>query len=246
MSGRLAERGTFVSLVRLFEADPELLDGLPADVAGRLRKAVTVEMVEIARGMSLLTLSSRASGQMLILLEGMLCYSQEVERRRGLDLLGPGEIVRPGTWEGGARSSIVALTPVRLGVLDDDFIQLIQRFPVVGTNLMDRMASRSRALCDRLAIARIPHLDERVLALLWHLSERWGSTDEDGVLIRLRLSHDLLADLACAQRPSITGAIGRLRERGLLDRGPSGLWRLTACAVALHATPRSRTALAVA
>jgi hypothetical protein len=73
-----------------------------------------------------------------------------------------------------------------------------------------------------LGIASIPHLDDRLLALLRVLADRWGYVRRDGVHLRVRLTHDTLAGLAGAQRPSITTALGRLARLGQVRRTPEG------------------------
>ncbi len=40
------------------------------------------------------------------------------------------------------------------------------------------------------------------------------------------LTHGVLARLIGAQRPSVTLALGKLRERDLIDRDPDGRWIL--------------------
>jgi CRP-like cAMP-binding protein len=70
----------------------------------------------------------------------------------------------------------------------------------------------------RLAIAKFPRLDDRLLCVLWQLADRWGRRTADGVHLPLRLSHDVLADLASARRPSVSEAIKRLTADGAVSR----------------------------
>jgi len=60
----------------------------------------------------------------------------------------------------------------------------------------------------------------------WHLAERWGRVGRDGVTITLPLTHELLAKLVGAARPSVTTALGDLAARGLLTRDQDS-WRLS-------------------
>ena len=62
----------------------------------------------------------------------------------------------------------------------------------------------------------------RLLALLWHLADRWGKVGPDGTHVPLRLTHATLAQLVGAQRPSVTSALRGLEQRGLLRRLPEG------------------------
>jgi DNA-binding GntR family transcriptional regulator len=62
--------------------------------------------------------------------------------------------------------------------------------------------------------------------LLWYLADRWGRVTPDGVIVPLRLTHETLARLVGAQRPSVTTAIRQLEEEGHLRRTPDRLWLL--------------------
>ena len=52
--------------------------------------------------------------------------------------------------------------------------------------------------------------------LLWHLAARWGRVRSDGTVLRLRLTHTVLADLVAARRPTVTTALSELTRRGLV------------------------------
>jgi CRP-like cAMP-binding protein len=76
-----------------------------------------------------------------------------------------------------------------------------------------------------MAIIHHPRVEIRLHMLLWHLASRWGRVRRDGVLVTLRLTHTVLADLVAAQRPSVTGSLKRLSDRGLVKNVDSG-WLL--------------------
>jgi CRP-like cAMP-binding protein len=77
-----------------------------------------------------------------------------------------------------------------------------------------------------VAVASVPRIEERVLLALWHFAERWGRVTADGVRLDLNLTHAVLAEVVAAQRPSVSTALGRLQERGLLSRPGSSSWLL--------------------
>ena len=62
--------------------------------------------------------------------------------------------------------------------------------------------------------------------LFWHLADRWGRVGPDTISVPLPLTHDTLAKLVGAARPSVTTALGSLSDRELLHRH-SGVWRLS-------------------
>jgi Crp-like helix-turn-helix domain len=47
------------------------------------------------------------------------------------------------------------------------------------------------------------------------LAERWGRRERDGVVITLALTHDRIAMLVDARRPTMTSALSRLEAEGL-------------------------------
>jgi CRP/FNR family transcriptional regulator, cyclic AMP receptor protein len=148
------------------------------------------------------------------------------------ELLGQGDLLRPWDHPEDAPDAPVeaanawrVLQPARLAVLDARFAALCGRLPTVTAELMSRTLRRSRLLGMLLALSAMPRLDARLLALLWHLADRWGTVGRDGTTVPLRLTHATLAQLVGAQRPSVTSALRGLERRGMLSRVPDG-WLL--------------------
>jgi hypothetical protein len=81
-------------------------------------------------------------------------------------------------------------------------------------------------LALNLAISNQGRIEDRLLLLFWHLAQRWGRVSPGGVRLNLPLTHQTLAKLVGAQRPTVTVALGVLRERGLLFRGEERSWLL--------------------
>ena len=90
------------------------------------------------------------------------------------------------------------------------------------------------------AIAHLTRVDDRLLALLWCLAERWGRVVPGGVLVSLRLSHRTLAGMVGARRPSVTTALGQLMARGEIERRADGEWILRGDRARGHAEPDRR------
>src|SRR3954447_6024026 len=174
----------------------------------------------------------------LLILNGFLVRHVRVIDRPPAELLGPGDLLHP--WEpdhtepfaAGARWDV--LEPARLAVLDRRFAAIAGRWPDLVAALFGRAIARSRALLLNLAIGQLVGVDIRLLVLFWHIAERWGDHDEagahDGSLVPVHLTHQLLASLISAQRPTVTSALGSLTERGLISRSDGGL-------VVLHGEP---------
>jgi CRP-like cAMP-binding protein len=99
-------------------------------------------------------------------------------------------------------------------------------WPQLGVELFNRGTRRAHHLAVALAISHHQRVDDRLLLTLWHLAERWGRVHTDGVVVPLPLSHQRLADLVGAHRPSVTTAMGELRRSEAISRRDSGEWVL--------------------
>jgi CRP/FNR family transcriptional regulator, cyclic AMP receptor protein len=108
----------------------------------------------------------------------------------------------------------------------------------VMASLMERAIRRARVTSDALAVAQVPRVEDRLLILFWHLADRFGRVTPDGVVLPLRLSHEMLAALIGAQRPTVTAALAPLVERGLVQRRADRQWLLTGDAPELAKTVR--------
>ena len=66
----------------------------------------------------------------------------------------------------------------------------------------------------------------RLTLLLWHLAARWGKVERGGIRLPVPLTHQLLGRLVGAERPSVSHALGRLADAGLV-RGHGDEWHLS-------------------
>ena len=166
-----------------------------------------------------------------LVLEGVLAREEELAGSISTELVGPGEVLQP--WTDDSEDALVAhrvtwtvLEPARLGVLGPAFVASVARWPVVSAALLARAVRQSSRAATLHGICQLSRVDMRLLALFWHLAERWGRVGTDGVVLPLRLRHESLGHLIGAKRPTVTLALQRLAERGLVHRRDDGTWRL--------------------
>jgi CRP/FNR family cyclic AMP-dependent transcriptional regulator len=157
----------------------------------------------------------------LLLVHGVLSRELVLGDQVSVELLGPGDLVRP--WQPASRVSVLpvdvvwsVLSPLTLAVLDRRFI----------ATLFDRLSERSLRLATSQAISQLTRVDRRITALFWHLAERWGRVSGDGMIVSLALTHRILGQLVGARRPTVSSALADLAERGELVRRPDGSWLL--------------------
>jgi len=168
----------------------------------------------------------------LLVLDGILVREVVVDDTVSAELIGPGDLVRP--WALAEETRLLrsevrwmVLAPCRMAVLDARFAAALVRYPEVNAVLIDRLSERAQRLATTQAISQLNRVDRRLMALLWHLAERWGRVVGGGVLVPLGLSHRMLAQLIGARRPTVSTALGELARRGELLRREDGTWLLT-------------------
>ncbi|MBA3328735.1 MAG: Crp/Fnr family transcriptional regulator [Solirubrobacterales bacterium] len=115
--------------------------------------------------------------------------------------------------------------PVRLALLDRRFAAVVARWPALVDALVSRALRRSRTLAFQLTLAQVKRVEDRLVLLMWMLAERWGTVGPDGVLIPVGLTHETLAKLVGARRPTVTTALGALSRAGRVERIEHG-WLL--------------------
>ncbi len=224
---------TGIGSMQLLNLDPELARDLDPRRAREAAHRLYARALEIPRGRwtpsSALLDGSRPIG--LLILEGLLVREATVGDHPSAELLGPGDLLR--AWEDDDTEELLprtiewsALINTRVAVIDHAFAVRAAQWPEVFAALLDRAARRAERLVVLQAIAHLTRVDDRLLALLWCLAERWGRVVPGGVLVSLRLSHRTLAGMVGARRPSVTTALGQLMARGELERREDGEWVL--------------------
>jgi hypothetical protein len=165
----------------------------------------------------------------LLLVDGLIARQVQVSESRCLELLGSGDLLRP--WQEDAASFVwthwQVLTRTRAMLLTTDFTARVCRYPQLVEALVERTIQRSRSLAVHSAIDNVVGLEESLLLLFWHLAERWGRVEPDGVIVPLKLTHQMLADLVGARRPSVTSALKELARSETLTKLDGRGWRLT-------------------
>lgn len=215
----------------MLREDSELAEAIPEPRRAQALAQCISRTVRIPVGGAGLQAAVQApDGLGLLIMEGLVASRISLQGRCGLELLGEGDLFGGPTGTGGwpllpLASDCSVLAPLRVAVLDRDFVvRQLPRYPELATALVGRAARRSRNLAVQLAIVNRPVVEERLLLLLWHLASRWGRVCGDGVIVELRLTHALLAELVAARRPTVSCAVSSLSQRGLVRRVGRGWW----------------------
>lgn len=218
--------------VAILDADPDLAEGLAEAEREAARRHLVVPAVELPPGAwSPEELGRQCAGALgVLVLDGVLTRMITLAGRTTGELLGSGDVLRP--WESDEPLPQVdfevqwsVIEPVQLAVLDRRFVAGAVHWPSLVAEISHRAGHRASGLSLQLALGQIPRVDGRLLLLFWRLAERWGRMTPDGIAVPLKLTHETLGALIAARRPSVTSALGRLAEAGLLRRVDGG-WLL--------------------
>jgi CRP-like cAMP-binding protein len=233
--------------VALLDEDPDLSAGVADEQLAIARRQAQAAVIEI-EGPTWDTTEIREAATEgwlgLFVLEGLMLRRVTVGKRPACELFGPGDVIRPWDADGEyAPLPIIVdwtvLEPIRLAVLDSAFALRIARWPSITSRLLSRVAQRARYMALTQAVTHLPRTYARLLILFWLLAERWGRVRPDGVSITLPLTHEVLAMLVGAHRPTVTTALQRLAHAGLLTREGGDRWLLTNLAIESLEQPES-------
>jgi CRP/FNR family transcriptional regulator, cyclic AMP receptor protein len=222
------------SRIQLLEADPDLGRGLDDERMRAATRRLAAPVVQLRRGAWTPGDAVEAGGSTpfgLLVLDGLLVREATVGDHPCAELIGPGDLLRPAE-ETDADELLprsvewCVLAPTRVALLGPGLISAAIPWPEVLSALVDRAGRRADRLVVLQAITHLTRVDDRLLALLWYLAERWGRVVPDGVALTLRLPHRTLAGMVGARRPSVTTALGQLIVRGDVGRRADGAWVL--------------------
>ncbi len=218
--------------LELLEAAPWLAEGISGDELAAAARSIVVPGCSFEPGPWKPEGPEPAVGWLI--LSGRLARVLHVDEApaHGLELLGDGDLLRPWSFRGAtlsipSRVEWQALSALRIAELDLAFVRACTRWPRLWVNLLDAAVERTRSFSYFLAARQVSRLELRILLTLWHLADRWGYVNRDGVVLELpKLTHEMIARMVSARRPSVTTGIKQLRALGVLEVRSRGRWIL--------------------
>jgi CRP/FNR family cyclic AMP-dependent transcriptional regulator len=211
-------------MCRLLREDPELGSLIPPELRAQAELELIAPLLSLPRGRWHADLPADGAG--LLVLGGLLTRRVGFGGRYGAELLGDGDLLRP--WQGLEFSSLAhdtdwrVLSRTRLAVIDARVMRRLARYPELSVALIDRAVRRTRRLATTMAIIHQTGVELRLRMLLWLLADRWGRVRSDGTLLPLSLTHEVLAELIAARRPTVSTALAELAHAGYVTRSPEG------------------------
>ena len=216
--------------VRLLDIDADLAATVPEEERDRAGTFATVTLERLEPGPWSAPEAAEPGCLGLLVVRGLVSRDVAYGGMRSRELLGRGDVLRP--WDVAdhllpvsPEASWTVVEAAELASMDRSVLRLGARWPELIEELMHRILHRSRGLAVQLAVTGMPRVDQRLLYFLWHAAGRWGLVTPEGTLVPFNLTHDVLADLVEARRPSVTTALKKLRRDGKLERVDDG-WLL--------------------
>ncbi len=215
----------------LLDLDDDLADEIEVRMRFSARQHTTARLLDAETGECDLEawFARVGRGPGLLIVDGLLAVDTRVADRTITELLGAGDLLQP---PGRHDDELVdretvwhALHPSRLALLDTDFAERVRYWPQILNALFRRAERRSDDLDVVRAISCQPRLEVRLVLLLWHMAVRWGKVEPAGLRLNLPLTHRLLGQLVAAERPSVSHALRRLSQAGIVT-GTAGEWHL--------------------
>lgn len=217
----------------VLDVEPELAEGIEPDELPAARAAASATAWLLPRG------HWRAEPWMfdereslgLLVVDGLISRHIEVGRREAVELVGPGDVLRPWVGLDGELPDPVCehwMTARRtqLASLDSAFASAVSRWPTIASRINDRVARRADWIALAASVHGIRRVEDRLLSILWLYADRWGRMTPEGVVLELTLTHSLLGAVIGARRPSVTTSLKALEAAEALVRRNDGSWLL--------------------
>ena len=213
------------SAVALLHEDPDLGDGIPAEERAAAERLIVLPAHDVGVGECDVAALHADPGLGLLVTDGIVTINVALGDRVASHLAGAGDVLSVDNGHDVLVPAVVThfvSEPARLVALDRRFIAAVRRWPTLLLALNERLKAQERRLAVHAAIGKLRRVEDRLLALLWHLAERWGRITAEGVVVPLSLTHETLGRLAGAERPTVSLALAELARSGDVRRRGSG------------------------
>jgi CRP-like cAMP-binding protein len=210
----MSERLWHLRRCRLFER-------LSAEEIARLESRA---MVRTFARKSPIFLPGDHARDVLLLASGraQICNLTEDGKRAILGFIEPGELfgelvivgatTRDHFAEAAEKSTILLLP-------GDEILNLMENHTEVSMGITRLIGMRRQRIERRLKNLLFQSNRQRLTYLLLELVEQYGQTTAEGILIKIKLSHQDLADIIGATRETVTVVLGEMQNEGLVRTG---------------------------
>lgn len=113
--------------------------------------------------------------------------------------------------------SVEALETVKICSLTKDrFHDLLRAYPEIAVKIIEELEERIARMESSLQSIGVRSVDSRISALLLELANRYGKAVPEGVLIRLPLSREGMANYLGVARETVSRKLGQMENEGVI------------------------------
>jgi CRP/FNR family transcriptional regulator, cyclic AMP receptor protein len=211
--------------VRVLDVDPRLGSRLGAEQLSAARNYAVLPAIHLNEGSWDIQQIRNARGVRghvhgFLLASGTLTIDLSFASRRATRLVAVGELVVLDGWDSDTLPvnwGWSVLAPSTIAVLDDRIEEIACRWPSLMTDIAIRGAAQTGRALLHQAISQLPRVEDRLLALMWSLADSRGIVRKDGVYLPLTLTHEAMAQMIGARRPTVSLGLTALTEQGALS-----------------------------
>lgn len=116
-----------------------------------------------------------------------------------------------------AAYSVEALEPVKLCMLSKNELRsILKEYSEIAVNIIEELGARMQRLENSMQSMGIRNVDTRVATLLLDFAQKYGQSDEEGILIRLPLSREGMANYMGIARETVSRKLGQFESDGII------------------------------
>ena len=114
-------------------------------------------------------------------------------------------------------ATVVAFEEAVVAIIGrSDFFQIIKASPGILDNLLFSLASSLRQSWEQIRMLHVKDAPHRVRTLLKNLVLHRGEIRNDDVLLKIRLTHQSIADMTGMTRETVTRVIDKWKQAGII------------------------------
>jgi CRP-like cAMP-binding protein len=114
-------------------------------------------------------------------------------------------------------ATVIAHEDAVIGLFSkEDFQRLILTHQDISKKIINLLAERLRDAWAMIKVLSFEDAEHRVMAVLDRLQELYGVTDDRGVIINVKLTHQQLASYASIARETLTRILNRLEKESVI------------------------------
>lgn len=209
---------------------PELVAEMPEQRRQSARQQLAAPLARVPAG-PWTPPGGDTTGIGILIVEGLSMRNVLLGDTVAAEIVGRGDILRPAQHDGTTAPVPFdvewhVIQPTTFAVLDRPFAAALAQWPEAVEAIVASAVRRSQGLALHLAVCHLRRVHTRILVMMWHMADRWGTVGTEGVHVPLKMSHRAIGHLVGAQRPSVTTALQQLSTERLVTRRSDGTWML--------------------